>query len=98
MPQGRREGGLSVPAPADRQLPHPESDFEELFATGEAVHSWEALSRQPIAALVRPPAPDDPTVPVVEMSAGHALDTIAQEFAASDPAVVPSGGRAPTVD
>ena len=83
MTPDRRRTHMAMPAWADRRRGQV-GDITGLFIEGSALEAWAAMNSQPVAALVKPAAPDDEQVPVVDIEAappGQDLDAIASAFA-----------------
>ena len=72
-----------MPSWADRRR-NQAPDIAGLFVDGSAAEAWAALNSQPVAALVRPPSPEDEQVPVIDIEpvrGDQDLDAIASAFA-----------------
>ena len=77
----RRDASVGRP-PAEQAR-----ELAGLFIDAPAAEAWAALNSQPVAALVRPPSPDDDQVPVIDFESVRAdqdLDAIASAFALDD--------------
>jgi len=84
MTPDRRRTHIAMPAWADRRRAAQARDIAALFIEGSASEAWAAQNSQPVTALVKPAAPDDEGVPVVDIDASQAgpdLDAIASAFA-----------------
>ena len=78
-----------MPPWADRRR-NQAPDIAGLFVDGSAAEAWAALNSQPVAALVKPPSPDDDQVPVIDIEpvrGDQDLDTIASAFALDEDTV-----------
>ena len=86
MAPDRRRTNIPMAPWADRRR-NQAWDIAGLFVDGPAAETWAALNSQPVAALVKPPSPDDDQVPVIDFESVRAdqdLDAIASAFARDD--------------
>jgi hypothetical protein len=84
MTPDRRRTHIAIPAWADRRRAAHARDIAALFIEGSAAEAWAAQNSQPMTALVKPAAPDDEGVPVIDIDAsqtGPDLDAIVSGFA-----------------